>query len=45
MRCGVPPPASFCSVSVETEMFFQDVVQYTRESGYTVTGFVGGNGP
>ena len=26
-------------------MFFQDVVQYTRESGYTVTGFIGGNGP
>ena len=44
MTCGVPPPVSSCGVSVETEAFFREMARYTRESGYTVTGVVGGDG-
>ena len=40
MTCGFPLPASFYSVSVETEMFFQDVVLYKCKSVYTVTGLL-----
>ena len=31
VRCGVPPPASFCSVSVETEMFFHSRIRIHRD--------------
>ena len=44
VTCGVPPAASFCSVSVETEVFSQVVVAFTCEAGKTVTGLVGGSG-
>ena len=33
----------FSSVSVEDEVLFQDVVKYTNEEGYTVSGSVCGS--
>ena len=43
ITCGNATAKPFRSVSVEGEVFFQDVVKYTCEEGYTVNGSVCGS--